>query len=57
MTPPGPPEKAKLGSWPFVGFAGPESIDVSGGVVSIVNVRLAGASTLPARSRARTRIV
>ena len=57
LTPPGPPENAKLGSWSFDGCAGPVSIDVSGGVVSTTNVRLAAASTLPARSRARTRIV
>ena len=36
---------------------GPDVMVVSGGVVSIVKVRLAGASRLPARSRARTRIV
>ena len=42
----------------FVGSAGVEVIDVSGGVVSIVQVKLAGlASVLPAGSVARTSTV
>ena len=48
-------EKPKLGEGLVVVPVGPEVIVVSGGVVSTVNVRVAGkASTLPVLSTART---
>ena len=47
--------KPKLALVAFVGLAGPDVIDVSGAVVSIVHVKLAGvASVFPAGSVART---
>jgi hypothetical protein len=47
--------KLKLGAVELLGFAGLEVIVVSGGVVSIVHVKLAGVrSVFPAGSVART---
>ena len=49
------PEKVKLADADPLRDGGPESIEVFGAVVSIVQVELAGvASTLPAWSIART---
>ena len=57
VEPPSFEEKSKSASSVPAGLDGEESIVVCGAVVSYVNVRLDGASTLPATSVARTRTV
>ena len=57
VEPPSLELNVKLAEVELVGFDGFVSIVVCGAVVSIVNVRLDGVSTLAAASVARTRTV